>query len=141
MAVSIFRRRGDAAHADGTTQRPRRAWPVRRTAAGEAPGRTVVERRPSRWRRSRHNPISAMILAAGWAAAVILGLGMLLTWGDANPGNALVDATLDTGRWLATPFHDAFPRPNPEHGLYLNWSIAAAVYYLMGRVLSWLTRF
>ncbi|MEU5877428.1 hypothetical protein [Spirillospora sp. NPDC047279] len=128
-----------------------RLWPRRTTAeaesgattTGETPTRTVVvERRPRRLqRRRKHNPVSAMVMAAGWAAALILALGMLLTWGDANPGNTIVDATLDAGRWLATPFHDAFTRPNPEHQLYLNWGIAAVVYYAMARVVSWLIRF
>jgi hypothetical protein len=79
-------------------------------------------------------------MAAGWAAAAILVLGMLLTWGDANPGNTLVDATLDAGRWLATPFRDAFTRTDPEQQLYINWTIAAVVYYVLARALSWMTR-
>jgi hypothetical protein len=143
MATSIFRRReraagGTEATGGTTTGRGWRPWPARAAGADA----TVVERRTPRWRRrSGHNPVSAVILAAGWAAVVILALGMLLTWGDANPGNALVDATLDTGRWLATPFHDAFTRPDPEQQLYLNWAIAAAAYYLLARVLSWLVRF
>jgi hypothetical protein len=85
--------------------------------------------------------VSAVILAMGWAAVALLGLGMLLTLGNANPGNVLVDAILDAGRWLATPFHDVFTRRDPEQQLYLNWAIAAAVYYLMARALSWLIRF
>ncbi|MFC5744205.1 hypothetical protein [Actinomadura rugatobispora] len=134
MAVSIFRRREHrAADTDPAVTGP--------GETGAAPRRTVVVRRPSRWRRSRHNPISATILAAGWAAVLVLGLGMLLTWSDANPGNALVDATLDAGRWLASPFHDVFTRSSPEHQLYLNWAIAAGVYYALARVLAWLTRF
>jgi hypothetical protein len=82
-----------------------------------------------------------MILAAGWAAAAVLALGMLLTWGDANPGNTLVDATLDAGRWLATPFHDVFTRTDPEEQLYINWTLAGVVYYVIARALSWMTRF
>ena len=80
-------------------------------------------------------------MAAGWAAAAILGLGMLLTWGDANPGNVLVDAVLDAGRWLATPFHDVFTRTDPEEQLYINWTLAGVVYYVLARAFSWMTRF
>lgn len=109
--------------------------------AAPAPERTVVvERRPRRW-RNRPNPVSRLLLGLGWAAALILLLGIALTWAQANPANALVDATLDAGAWLATPFHDIFTRPNPDHQLYVNWGIAALVYYLLGRTLSWLTRF
>ncbi|MFB4313245.1 hypothetical protein [Actinomadura sp. 21ATH] len=120
MAVSILRRR-------------------QRTEGAERP--TVVERRPSRWRRARPNPVSVAVMAAGWVAVAILGLGMLLVWGDANQGNALVGAVLDAGRWLASPFHDVFTQADPDRQLYVNWAIAAGVYYVLARVVSWLVRF
>ncbi|MEU9016241.1 hypothetical protein [Actinomadura sp. NPDC048394] len=147
MALQIGRYlgRGRTA-ADEPPAEPRRrwAWPRRTPAAAppaESAGKTVVVRRPRRWLRTRHNPVSAMILAAGWAAAFILALGMLLTWGGANPGNDLVHATLNTGRWLATPFHDVFTRTDPKEQLYINWAIAGVVYYVIARALSWMTRF
>jgi hypothetical protein len=115
MAVSIFRRQ-------------------RRTTGG-------TTTKPSRWRRARPNPVSVAIMALGWAAVAILGVGMLLIWGEANQGNVLVGGILDAGRWLATPFHDAFTKTDPERQLYINWAIAAAVYYVLARVLSWLVRF
>lgn len=140
MALHIGRKRSTT-----TEEAPprRRLWPRRSAGtAADGTGKTVVvERKPARWRRSRTNPISAMIMAAGWAAAAILALGMLLTWGDANPGNTLVDATLDAGSWLATPFHDAFTRTDPEEQLYINWTLAGVVYYVLARALSWMTRF
>ncbi|MFD0685231.1 hypothetical protein [Actinomadura fibrosa] len=158
MALHIGRKRHETiddapgATAERRTGRGHRLWPARkagttdtaaRTApAGTEPTRTVVVRpKRRRWLRSTHNPISAMILAAGWAAAAILVLGMLLTWGEANPGNTIVDATLDAGRWLATPFHDIFTRSDPKEQLYINWSIAAVVYYVLARAFSWMTRF
>lgn len=91
-------------------------------------------------RRHRHNPISRLVWAAGWTAAVVLLAGMLLTWIDANPANGLVNAVLNIGEWLATPFHDLFRNPDADHRLYQNWGIAAAAYYALGRVLSWLIR-
>ncbi|WP_030165678.1 hypothetical protein [Spirillospora albida] len=147
MALHLGRTKTDTADTAGAPAPARRSWrpslPRRGAPPADETGRTVVvDRRPRRrWLRSRHNPVSAMILAAGWAAAVILALGMLLTWGEANPGNTLVDATLDTGRWLATPFHDVFTRSDPDEQLYINWSIAAVVYYLLARAFSWMTRF
>ncbi|WP_157430437.1 hypothetical protein [Actinomadura macra] len=160
MALHIGRhiRRKPQETGDETTP-GRRLWtrragsgqtePTRTEPTGTEPGPTgehagttaVATRKPRRWRRSRHNPISMMILAVGWAAVVILALGMLLTWGDANPGNTIVDATLDAGRWLATPFHDVFTRSNPDEQLYINWAIAGVVYYALARTLSWMTRF
>jgi len=138
-----------ALHIGHKTEEPEAAAPESRTPLRERlrvrrkePGtQTVVVRRRRHWLGGRPNPVSMMVMAAGWAAALILVLGILLTWGDANPGNTLVDATLDAGRWLAGPFHDVFTRSDPKHQLYLNWSIAAGVYYVMARVVSWLIRF
>lgn len=114
--------------------------PVAPTATVTRP--VVIRRGPRRWpRHSGHNPVSRMIQALAWAAVIILGLGMLLTLTNANPGNELVDSTLRMGRWLAGPFHDVFTNPDPDHALYMNWGLAAAVYYLLGRALSYLTRF
>jgi hypothetical protein len=147
MAVHIWRNRRTVAETAPPAHERTKVWP-RRTAAvpveDDRPVRTappVVVRRPARRWRVTPNPISQMILGAAWAAVIILGLGMLLTLTEANPGNALVGATLDAGRWLATPFHDVFTDPDPEKALYLNWGLAAGVYYLLGRLLSWLTRF
>lgn len=156
MAVHIWRNRRDEHAAETRTEAPprtarRRLWPARRTTAAAhdpqapataPPARPVVVRRgPRRWPRSNHNPVSRMILGLAWGAVLILGLGMLLTLTNANPGNELVAATLDSGRWLATPFHDVFTNPDPDHQLYMNWGLAAVIYYLLGRGLSWLTRF
>ncbi|MFC4048933.1 hypothetical protein ACFOY4_04480 [Actinomadura syzygii] len=138
MALHIGRRRHEPPADEAV---PRRSLWRRRTAAtDETATAGAGRRRAPRWLRSRHNPVSAMILAAGWAAVVILALGMLLTWGDANPGNTLVDATLDAGRWLATPFHDVFTRSDPDEQLYINWTLAGVVYYALARTLSWMTR-
>ncbi|TDD71422.1 hypothetical protein [Actinomadura rubrisoli] len=153
MALHIGRKHRETSDAPAAAPRwrfwqGRRLWPSRTapaagtgTGAPDATKTVVVERKPRRWRRTRPNPVSMMILAAGWAAVVILALGMLLTWGDANPGNDIVDAVLDAGRWLATPFHDVFTRRDPEEQLYINWTIAAVVYYVLARAVSWMTRF
>ncbi|MEV4670381.1 hypothetical protein AB0K34_01875 [Actinomadura sp. NPDC049382] len=133
MALQLRRKRPTT-----TEEAPPQRWTWRRRSTG---GTATVARKPPRWRRTRPNPVSAIIMAAGWAAAAILGLGMLLTWGDANPGNVLVDAVLDAGRWLATPFHDVFTRTDAEEQLYINWTLAGVVYYVLARAFSWMTRF
>ncbi|SNS87492.1 hypothetical protein SAMN05443665_101177 [Actinomadura meyerae] len=133
MALHMRRRRPTT-----TEEAPPQRWTWRRRGTG---GAATAERRPARWRRARPNPVSAIIMAAGWAAAALLALGMLLTWGEANPGNVIVDGVLDAGRWLATPFHDVFTRTDPEEQLYINWTLAGVVYYVLARTLSWMTRF
>ncbi|QKW38911.1 hypothetical protein HUT06_36835 [Actinomadura sp. NAK00032] len=132
MALQLRRRRPTT-----TQEAPPRRWTWHRRGTGTG----AVERKPPRRRRTRPNPVSAMIMMAGWAAAAVLALGMLLTWGDANPANVLVDAVLDTGGWLATPFHDVFTRTDPQEQLYINWTLAGVVYYVLARALSWMTRF
>lgn len=91
------------------------------------------------WRRV--HPVSRTIWALTWAATIILLLGILLVAAKANQGNAVVHAIMSTGRWLATPLHDVFNNPNPDHSLYENWGLAAAVYFIVGRTLAWLIRF
>jgi hypothetical protein len=133
MAVQIWRDRiRHRTNDDAAPTEPRRA--PRRPGRGP-----FADRRPAR-RRYGHNPISALVWLAAWAAALTLLAGMGLTWAEANTGNALVQNTLDAGRWLATPFADVFTNIDPDKRLYANWGLAAAVYYVLGRVLSWLIR-
>lgn len=123
---------------EATGRRPL-AWPRSRRGGGTDTV-TIDRRRWRRLRRHQHNPISRLIWAAGWTAALILLAGMLVTWIEANPANALVGGILDMGTWLATPFHDLFRDTDPQRRLYLNWGVAAAAYYVLGRVVSWLVR-
>ncbi|MDX6428325.1 MAG: hypothetical protein QOE54_691 [Streptosporangiaceae bacterium] len=167
MAVQIWRRRRTSAPAlDPATDTPTdtaadtrtrpRLFP-RRTAdeAGTArprifTGRRVAEAKPQtvlvdkktarRWRRHRRNPVSTGLWMTAVTAALILALGMLLTWSNANQANEVVHAIMRTGAWLATPFHDVFANPDPKHQMYENWAVAAGVYLIIGRALSWLTR-
>jgi hypothetical protein len=69
-------------------------------------------------------------LVAGLVAAVIV-LGILLFVFGANQSNVLVEAVMDAGRWLTTPFHGLFDIDNSKTQLAVNWGIAAAVYYLV----------
>lgn len=166
MVTQIWRRRrADAAPENARTaesesatgrRRPPFLW-GRRTAASEpaAPRRVVTGRRPvdavpqtvlvdrrtaRRWRGRAHNPVSATIWLAAWAAALILLLGILLTWANANSANAIVHPIMRAADWLGSPFRNAFLNPDPKHRLYADWGVAAGVYLVIGRVLSWLTR-
>jgi hypothetical protein len=162
MAVQIWRRRpaADPAVDPATEPEPQSTRPrlfPRRTAKDTGTsrprifnGRRVAEAEPQtvlvdkktarRWRRNRRNPVSTASWMTAVAAALILVLGMLLTWSDANQANDVVHAIMRMGNWLATPFHDVFTNANVEHQLYQNWGLAAGVYLILGRALSWLTR-
>jgi hypothetical protein len=100
----------------------------------------MLEERPARWRLRRHNPLAAVVWFGALAATLVLILGILLTWSNANIGNPIVDAVIWAGAWLATPFRSMFTDPNPDRQLMMNWSIAAAVYLIGGRLLAWLLR-
>ncbi|SEF94095.1 hypothetical protein SAMN04489712_102577 [Thermomonospora echinospora] len=151
MVVSILRNRNRNRnrHDTATAEVPerdtgprRRFWPRRGTAPGASATTTVVDRpQPGRYLRGRRTPVSNAIMGTAWAAVLILLLGMLLTATGANPANAFVSHTLDTAGWLATPFDDVFPNPDPERHRYLNWGLAAFVYFLLGRTLSHIVRF
>jgi hypothetical protein len=154
MVTHIWRRR----RAEETPEETRPAGPpgpaepggsarlrriVTRQRPVEAVPQTVlVDRRTARrWRGARrHNLVSATIWLAAWVAAAILLLGILLTWANANPANDILSPVLRAADWLGSPFRNAFLNPDPQHRLYASWGLAAGVYLVIGRVLSWLTR-
>jgi hypothetical protein len=84
--------------------------------------------------------VSRLVWLAGLVAALILLAGMGFTYAGANMHNDLVTAVMRAGRWLATPFEEVFMYRDPAKQLYANWGLAAAVYYVLGRMLSWLIR-
>jgi hypothetical protein len=106
------------------------------------PQTVLVDRRTARrWRGARRNNlVSAAIWLAAWVAAGILVLGILLTWANANPANDILHPILRAADWLGSPFRDAFLGHDPKHRLYADWGVAAGGYLVIGRVLSWLTR-
>jgi hypothetical protein len=156
MVTHIWRRRRAEAAPDDTrparpaepagTAAPDRQTRLRRIVTRQRPVEAVpqtvlVDRRTARrWRGRGHNPISAAIWLAAWAAAVVLLLGILLTWANANPANDVVHPIMRAANWLGSPFNDAFLNSDPKHRLYAGWGVAAGVYLVIGRVLSWLTR-
>ncbi len=143
MVTHIWRRRRAEPAPDETESAP---TAPRRVVTGQRPVEAVpqtvlVDRRTARrWRGRRHNPVSAAIWVAAWAAALILVLGILLTWANANPANGVVHPFMQAADWLGTPFRNAFLNPDPKQRLYSDWGVAAGAYLLIGRVLSWLIR-
>jgi hypothetical protein len=157
MVTHIWRRRRDEATPEETrpaepaasdgTAGPSGPAKLRRIVTRQRPVEAVpqtvlVDRRTARrWRGARrHNLVSAAIWLAAWVAAGILALGILLTWGNANPSNDILHPVLRAADWLGSPFRNAFLNPDPKHRLYIDWGVAAGVYLVIGRVLSWLTR-
>ena len=73
--------------------------------------------------------------AAGAVAAVIV-LAIALFVLGANQSNAIVEAVMDAGSWLTTPFHGLFSIENRKWELGVNWGIAAAVYYFVASLIA-----
>jgi hypothetical protein len=137
----LGRRRTAEASAAAEPPAPPRRVITKQRPVEAVPQTILVDRRTARrWRGHRHNPVSTAIWIATWAAVVILLLGILLTWANANPANDIVHPVMRAAAWLGTPFHNAFLNPDPKHRLYADWGVAAGAYLIIGRVLSWLTR-
>ena len=72
-------------------------------------------------------------------AAIVAGIiviGILLVVVGANQSNELVNAVMDSARWLAGPFRDLFSLNGHKATIAVNWGIAAAVYLVVGRVVA-----
>jgi hypothetical protein len=83
---------------------------------------------------------AAVLYAITGLVVGIIVFGIILVLVGANQHNMLVDLVLDIGRWLTTPFHDLFLRPNSTERLVVNWGIAALVYLAIGGLLARLAR-
>ena len=71
---------------------------------------------------------------------VLIVLGIVLVVLKANPDNAIVETILDGARYLAKPFDAIFELDKRRTEIAVNWGIAAAVYLLVGRLVSRLLR-
>lgn len=84
--------------------------------------------------------VAAAVSVLGALVVGVIVLGILLVVLGANQANVLVDIILDIGRWLTTPFHGLFSRPDPVQDVALNWGIAALVYAAVAAVIVRFTR-
>jgi fatty acid desaturase len=95
-----------------------------------------------RWRHERGRGLGGALGRVIWllalAAALILAIGIALTWGHANPDNDIVHGLLRAGTWLATPFRHVFGDTDARERLTENWVLAACVYLAGGGILAWL---
>jgi hypothetical protein len=80
--------------------------------------------------------LARLITLLAAVVATIIVLGILLVLLGANQSNTLVDAGLDTARWLAGPFRDLFTFDSHKTTVAVNWGIAAVVYLAVGRLIT-----
>lgn len=84
---------------------------------------------------ARASVAKAVILVAT-GVALILVAGILLAVLKANPANDIVQAVRDAAGFLAGPFDNLFRMDSARAETAVNWGIAAAVWYAIGRVIA-----
>ena len=70
----------------------------------------------------------------------LLVIGIVLVLLEANRSNEIVNALLDTGRFLAGPFDDVFKLDSHSANVGVNWGLAAVVYAIVGGFIARLLR-
>jgi hypothetical protein len=111
----------------------RRMW--RRPVAAGADTPTMGERvghgaRQGLWTLAR---VVDLVVTA---VVLLIVAGILLIVFKASPTNDIVNWVTDAARWLTGPFDGMFNLDNPRGEIALNWGIAAAVYFIAGRLVS-----
>jgi hypothetical protein len=75
--------------------------------------------------------------------SVVVGLllvAILLVVLEANRDNAIVEALLDAGAWLAGPFDNVFSMDSRKERVAVNYGLAALVYAIAGGLIARLLR-
>jgi hypothetical protein len=75
--------------------------------------------------------------------SVVVGLlliAIVLVLLEANRDNAIVEALLDAGAWLAGPFDNVFSMDSRKERIAVNYGLAALVYAIAGGLIARLLR-
>ena len=84
--------------------------------------------------------IARIVRLIGSLVAAALVIAILLVVLEANRDNAVVEAVLDAGRFLAGPFKDMFDLDNRKTEVAVNYGIAAVVYLFVAGLIVRLLR-
>jgi hypothetical protein len=87
--------------------------------------------------------LSGVARAVRLVTSIVVGLLLLaiaLVVLEANRDNAIVDALIDAGAWLAGPFDDVFSMDTRKERVAVNYGLAALVYALAGGLIVRLLR-
>ena len=91
------------------------------------------------WRRVRDAIANAVVIVAV-AAAIILAVHVVFVVFEANGANGIVKTINDWAETLAWKFKDVFTPANPKTAALVNYGLAAAIYLIVGRIVSGLIR-
>jgi hypothetical protein len=75
--------------------------------------------------------------------SIVVGLllvAIVLVVFEANRDNAIVEALLDAGAWLAGPFENVFSMDTRKERIAVNYGLAALVYAIAGALVTKLLR-
>jgi hypothetical protein len=87
--------------------------------------------------------LSGVARAVRLVTSIVVGLllvAIVLVVLEANRDNAIVDALLDAGAWLAGPFDDVFSMDTRKERVAVNYGLAALVYAIAGGLIVRLLR-
>ncbi len=93
-------------------------------------------RRPLVGATSGRATLARVIGAIAAIVTLILLVGIALVLLKANQGNDIVGAIRDAASWLAGPFDGMFSFDKQRTETAVNWGVAAAVWFLVGRLLA-----
>ena len=81
-------------------------------------------------------PLALLVTIAGTVIALILVCDILFVVFNANPTNTIVSHMHSWGKTLVGPFAGLFTPKNPKQRIAINWGIAAAVYFVVARLVA-----
>ena len=107
-----------------------------RAAAGKA-------KMAARGRRAARKGFWGVARIVRLITSIVVGLLLLaivLVLLEANRDNAIVEALLDAGAWLAEPFDNVFSMDSRKERIAVNYGLAALVYGIAGALIARLLR-
>jgi hypothetical protein len=114
-----------------------------RAAGGKERMAARRERMASRGRAVTKRGLWGVARVVSLITSVVVGLlliAILLVVLEANRDNAIVEALLDAGAWLAEPFDNVFTMDTRKERIAVNYGLAALVYAIAGWLIVRLLR-